>query len=127
MLLELIYCIPSYLATNALKLSVCIIHEVCLYCGLSQVLCCVLMVTSLCDVVKTVMDLFKDSDNVPIYQLLSPIVLLISAVSVLVCICVCVSVCVSVGVCGCVGGWVGVCVHLFLICLSVLILLVVIM
>jgi len=41
------------------------------------------MVTSLCDLVKTVMDWIKDSDNVPNYQLISPIVLLISAVSML--------------------------------------------
>ena len=44
--------------------------------------------TSLCDLVKTVMDWLKDSDNVPNYQLMSPIVLLISAVSVRVCACV---------------------------------------
>ncbi|XP_065898603.1 multidrug resistance-associated protein 1-like isoform X2 [Dysidea avara] len=44
-----------------------------------MVLCCVVMVTSLCDLVKTVMDWLKDSDNVPNYQLISPIVLLISA------------------------------------------------
>jgi len=32
--------------------------------------------------VKSVMDWLKDSDNVPNYQLISPLVLLISAVSV---------------------------------------------
>ena len=39
------------------------------------------MVISLCDLVKTVMDSIKDSDNVPNYHLISPIILLISAVS----------------------------------------------
>jgi len=55
-------------------------------------LCCVLMVTSLCDLVKTVVDWLKDSDNVP-YQLISPIILLITVVSVCVvrvCVCLCV-------------------------------------
>ena len=63
------------------------------------------MVTSLCDLVKTVMDWIKDSDNVPNYQLISHIILLISAVSV------CMHVCVVFGrggLCGqvCVIGWV---------------------
>ena len=53
------------------------------------------MVMSLCDLVKTVMDWLNDSDNVPNYQLISPIVLLISAVSVCVreCVRMCVRVC----------------------------------
>ena len=78
------------------------------------------MVTSLCDMVKTVMDWLKDSDNVPNYQLISPIILMISAVSVCVCVC-CVCVCgVSVCVvclcvwCVCVCG-VSVCVCLCLV------------
>ena len=51
---------------------------------------------SLCDLVKTVVDWLNDSDNVPNYQLISPIVLLISAVSVCVCVCACVRVCMCV-------------------------------
>ena len=61
-------------------------------------LCTVIVVTGLCDLVKTVVDVINDSSEVPNYQIISPIVLLISAVSVCVC-CVCVCVCVCVRAC----------------------------
>ena len=64
---------------------------------LVQVLCTVIVVTGLCDLVKTVVDVIDDSSEVPNYQIISPIVLLLSAVSVrvraYVYICVCVCVC----------------------------------
>ena len=60
-------------------------------------LCTVIVITGLCDLVKTVVDMINDSSEVPDYQIISPIVLLLSAVSVCVvcalaraCICVCV-------------------------------------
>ena len=52
-----------------------------------QVLCTVIVVTGLCDLVKTVVDVIDDSSKVPNYQIISPIVLLLSAVSVCVCVC----------------------------------------
>ena len=55
-----------------------------------QVLCTVIVITGLCDLVKTVVDVIDDSSEVPNYQIISPIVLLLSAVSVCVCVCVCV-------------------------------------
>ena len=51
-------------------------------------LCTVIVVTGLCDLVKTVVDVINDSSEVPNYQIISPIVLLLSAVSVCVCVCV---------------------------------------
>ena len=63
-----------------------------------QVLCTVIVITGLCDLVKTVVDLTDDSNDVPNYQIISPIVLLLSAVSVCVCVCVCVY-CVHVRAC----------------------------
>jgi len=57
------------------------------------------MVTSLCDLVKTVMDWIKDSDNVPNYQLISPIILLISTVSGRACICGCCSFLLDICMC----------------------------
>ena len=51
-----------------------------------------IVVTGLCDLVKAVVDVIDDSSEVPNYQIISPIVLLLSAVSV--CVCVCVRVCV---------------------------------
>ena len=44
------------------------------------------MVTGLCDLVKAVVDVIDDSSEVPNYQIISPIVLLLSAVSVCVCV-----------------------------------------
>ena len=58
-----------------------------------QVLCTVIVITGLCDLVKTVVDLTDDSNDVPNYQIISPIVLLLSAVSVCVCACMCVHAC----------------------------------
>ena len=49
---------------------------------LMQVLCTVIVVTGLCDLVKTVVDVIDDSSEIPNYQIISPIVLLLSAVSV---------------------------------------------
>ena len=51
-----------------------------------------IVVTGLCDLVKTVVDVIDDSSEVPNYQIISPIVLLLSAVSVCVCV-LCVFVC----------------------------------
>ena len=48
-------------------------------------LCTVIVITGLCDLVKTVVDVINDSSEVPNYQIISPIVLLLSAVSVCVC------------------------------------------
>ena len=71
-----------------------------------QVLCTVIVITGLCDLVKTVVDLIDDSSEVPNYEIISPIVLLLSAVSVCVCVCVCVCACMCVHVharaCACV-------------------------
>ena len=50
-------------------------------------LCTVIVITGLCDLVKTVVDVINDSSEVPNYQIISPIVLLLSAVSVCVCVC----------------------------------------
>ena len=61
-----------------------------------QMLCTIVVFTGLCDLVKTVVDLIDDSSEVPNYQIISPIVLLLSAVSVCVCVCVCVCVYVCV-------------------------------
>ena len=59
-----------------------------------QVLCTVIVITGLCDLVKTVVDLTGDSNDVPNYQIISPIVLLLSAVSVCVCVmCMCIRKC----------------------------------
>ena len=44
-------------------------------------LCTVIVVTGLCDLVKTVVDKINHSSEVPNYQIISPIVLLLSAVS----------------------------------------------
>ena len=49
-------------------------------------LCAVIVITGLCDLVKAVADLIDDSNDVPNYQIISPIVLLLSAVSVCVCV-----------------------------------------
>ena len=54
-----------------------------------------IVVTGLCDLVKTVVDVIDDSSEVPNYQIISPIVLLLSAVSV--CACVCAYMCVCRG------------------------------
>ena len=51
-----------------------------------QVLCTVIVITGLCDLVKTVVDLIDDSSEVPNYQIISPIVLFLSAVSVCLCV-----------------------------------------
>ena len=61
-------------------------------------LCTVIVITGLCDLVKTVVDLTGDSNDVPNYRIVSPIILLLSAVSV----CMCVRVCVQVYFCACV-------------------------
>ena len=53
-----------------------------------------IVVTGLCDLVKTVVDVIDDSSEVPNYRIISPIVLLLSAVSV--CVYVCARVCVRV-------------------------------
>ena len=58
-----------------------------------QVLCTVIVITGLCDLVKTVVDLIDDSSEVANYQIISPIVLLLSAVSVCVYVCVCACAC----------------------------------
>ena len=60
-----------------------------------------IVITGLCDLVKTVVDVINDSGQVPNYQVISPIVLLFSAVSVCVCMRACVTVCVTVCVCLC--------------------------
>ena len=52
-------------------------------------LCVVIVITGLCDLVKTVVDFTDDSNDVANYQIISPIVLLLSAVSVCACACVC--------------------------------------
>ena len=52
-----------------------------------QVLCTVVVVTGLCDLVKSVVDKIDDNSEVANYQIISPIVLLLSAVSVSVCLC----------------------------------------
>ena len=62
-------------------------------------LCTVIVITGLSDLGKTVVDLTDDSNDVPNYQIISPIVLLLSAVSV--CVCVCVCTCARVHVCVC--------------------------
>ena len=49
-------------------------------------LCTVIVITGLCDLVKTVVDLINESSEVPNYQIISPIVLLLSAVSVSICV-----------------------------------------
>ena len=81
-----------------------------------------IVITGLCDLVKAVVDMINDSSEVPNYRIMSPIVLLLSAVSVCVCVrahacvcayahaCVCfyVHVCISVSVCVCTP------VHLYL-------------
>ena len=67
-----------------------------------------IVVTGLCDLVKTMVDVINDSSEVPNYQIISPIVLLLSAVSVCVCVCMCVCVCVCVCVCMCVCVYVHV-------------------
>ena len=77
-----------------------------------QMLCIVIMVTGLCDLVKTVVDVIDDSSEVPNYQIISPIVLLLSAVS---CVCMCVCVCARVCVCACVRACV--CMHTHCVCL----------
>ena len=71
-------------------------------------LCTVIVITGLCDLVKTVMDVINDSSEVPNYQIISPIVLLLSAVSLCVC---CVRACMCMGCgCGCMCLCVGACV-----------------
>ena len=55
-------------------------------------LCTVIVITGLCDLVKTVVDLINESSEVPNYQIISPIVLLLSAVSVSICQCACMCV-----------------------------------
>ena len=55
-------------------------------------LCTVIVITGLCDLVKTVVDVINDSSEAPNYQIISPIVLLLSAVSVCVHECVCMRV-----------------------------------
>ena len=45
-------------------------------------LCAVIVITGLCDLVKAVVGVINDSSQVPNYQIISPIVLLLSAVSV---------------------------------------------
>ena len=63
-------------------------------------LCTVVVITGLCDLVKTVVDMINDSSEVPNYQIISPIVLLLSAVSMCVCVlCDCVCVCAHVFKC----------------------------
>ena len=53
----------------------------------------VMVVTGLCDFLKTTVDKIEHGSAVPNYQIISPIVLLLSAVSVCarasVCVCVC--------------------------------------
>jgi len=49
------------------------------------------VITGLCDLVKTVVDKVKDSSEVSNYQIISPIVLLLSAVSLCVYTCTIVS------------------------------------
>ena len=77
-----------------------------------------IVVTGLCDLVKAVVDMIDDSSEVPNYQIISPIVLLFSAVSVCVCVCVCVRacVCVCVRACVCVCMCVYVCVYSVCVC-----------
>ena len=67
------------------------------------------MITGLCDLVKTVVDVINDSGQVPNYQIISPIVLLLFAVSVCVRVCVHASMCHSV--CDCVCVLVSQCTH----------------
>ena len=59
-----------------------------------------IVVTGLCDLVKTVVDVIDDSSEVPNYRIISPIVLLLSAVSV------CVYVCARACACACVCGYI---------------------
>ena len=49
-----------------------------------QVLCVAIVVTGLCDFMKSVIDKIQHGSEVPNYQIISPIVLLLSAVSVCV-------------------------------------------
>ena len=72
-----------------------------------QVLCTVIMIIGLCDLVKTV-DLTDDSNDVPNYQIISPISLLLSAVNV--CVYMCVFVCMYVDAYMCMRPHVRVCV-----------------
>ena len=79
------------------------------------------MITGLCDLVKTVLDLTDDSNDVPNYQIISPIILLLSVLRecVCACLCVCVHMCVfvyvSVHTCACVCAYICVlvcaCIH----------------
>ena len=81
----------------------------CCVCDGVQVLCTVIVITGLCDLLKTVVDLTDDSNSVPNYQIISPIILLLSAVTVCVCVCMCVCVCVCMCVCVHVCG----CIHVY--------------
>ena len=93
----------------------------------------VIVITVLCDLVKATVDWIDDNDNVANYQIISPIILLLSVVSV--CVCVCVRACVRVRVhvcayacmcpCGCVGTHVYAC-SLFSILLTQILMMVVI-
>ena len=55
-------------------------------------LCAVIVITGLCDFLKTMVDIFQNNNDIPNYQIFSPLVLLLSAVSVCVCMCMCVCV-----------------------------------
>ena len=81
-----------------------------------RVLCTVIMITGLCDLVKTVVDLTDDSNGIPNNQIISPIVLLLSAVSVCVCMRMCMCTCVCLCIC------VYVCTHMCMrVCICVLV------
>ena len=54
-------------------------------------LCTVIVITGSCDLVKAVVDVINDSSEVANYQIISPIVLLLSAVSA-VCMCMFASI-----------------------------------
>ena len=76
----------------------------------------VIVILGLCDFLKAVVDKIQHSDNVPSYQIISPIVLLMSVVSVCVCVCVHVRAHAHVCVCVCVRAHVLLCVHACVSC-----------
>ena len=71
----------------------------------------VIVITGSCDLLKAMVESIDDSSGVVKYQLVSPVILVFSVVSVCACVRVCVCVCVFVCVCVCARACVHACVR----------------